>query len=292
MAAWSRRRTLAALGLSPLWANLACEKSDTKPKASTGLRIASQTVLSDEVLWDLGYKARQQVVAVSPMADDQRYSAVADQWPADIPRVSGSSEALIAEAPDLVVLASFTAAETRAMVERAGLKTLVLENFDGFDDYRQNVQKIADAIGLAPEGKDLVARFDERLAKLSTDPPQRPLVVSWTEGSVPAAKTSFHDIATAAGFENLPAKEGKSGHLQVSVEQLVTWDPEVLVVPCGNADCDAVAEEVRGRAGLRATRAARNRRVVAIPSRDLYSVGAGMLDAVERLRERGAGTTP
>ncbi|MEM7151867.1 MAG: ABC transporter substrate-binding protein [Myxococcota bacterium] len=292
MTAWSRRRALAALGLSPLWASpLACGRSNER-RAEPGRRIASQTVLSDEVLWDLGHTVRQIVVAVSPMADDTRYCRVANLWPQDIPRVSGSSEALIATAPDLVILASFTATETRTMVERAGLKTLVLDRFDGFDDYRDNVQRIADAVGASDEGKTLVAQFDERLATLSTDPPKRPQVVSWTEGSVPGANTSFHDIAVAAGFENLPAVQGKSGHLQVSVEELVTWDPEVLVVPCGVDDCDAVAAEVRGRAGLRATRAARNGRVVAIPSRDLYSVGAGMLDAVKRLREQGAGSTP
>lgn len=287
---WSRRRMLAACGLVPL---LAC--GDRAPRATPtdgAPRVASQTVLADEVLWDLGPAVHGRVVAVSPMADDVRYSRVAQQWPPEIPRAAGTSEALIALAPSLVILASFTAPETRRLLEHAGLRTLVIERFDGFMDYRANVRAIAAAVDAAPEGERVVAQFDARLAALRLEPAVRPRVVSWNEGNVPAAGTTFDDVARAAGFRNLPAEEGRRGHLQVSVEQLVAWDPDAIVVPCERSRCAASAAELADRPGLRSTRAAREGAILGIPSRDLYSTGAGMLDAVEHLRAAHPGAPP
>lgn len=280
----SRRRALQAAGALLLVA--ACgSRASSSAATGDGPRVASQTVLADEVLWDLGPEVRAKVVAVSPMADDPRYSRVVAKWPASVPRAAGTSEALIALQPTLVVLASFTAPETRSLLEQAGLGTLVLERFDGFEDYRANVRAIAAAVEAVEAGERVVAELDARLGALRLQPRVRPRVVSWNEGSVPAAGTTFDDIATAAGFVNLPAQEGRRGHLQVSLEQLVAWDPDVIVVPCGEGACDHVAAELTTRPGLGATRAVREGAVVGIPSPALYSTGAGMLDAVQRLAD-------
>lgn len=277
------------------WLCTACGDRASRTTADgSSPRIASQTVLADEVLWDLGPTVHPIVVAVSPMADDPRYSRVVGQWPPEIQRAAGTSEALLALRPTLVVLASFTAAETRQLLEQAGLRTLVLERFDGFEDYRANVRAIAAAVGAAEEGERVIAEFDARLAALRLEPGVRPRVVSWNEGSVPAAGTTFDDAAAAAGWINLPAQEGRRGHLQVSVEQLVAWDPDAIVVPCGAAPGDAKAQgsacseaaaEIAELPGLRATRAARAGAVIGVPSYALYSTGTAMLDIVQRLRD-------
>ena len=281
MSAWSRRRALGALVAAP---RLACGEGRRLPTTSPGHRVVSQTVLSDEVLWELGAEVRAQVVAVSSMADDPRYSRVVDRWPPELPRAAGTSEALLALVPDLVILARFTAAETQALIRDAGLRTLVLERFDGFADYRTNLRAIASAVEGSAAGEQLVDAFDARLAELRIDDPQGPRVLSWNDGNVPAGGTSFDDEATAAGYRNLPAEQGRRGHLQLGVEQLLAWDPDALVVPCGQDDGEAVIAELAARPGLRSLRAVRDERVIAVPSRDLYSAGAGMLDVVERLR--------
>jgi iron complex transport system substrate-binding protein len=287
---WSRRRVLPALGALPL---LACgERAPRAAVADPALRVASQIVLADEVLWDLGPPVHACVIAVSAMADDPRYSRVVDRWPPAVPRAAGTSEALLALVPTLVVLASFTAPETRRLLEQAGLRTLVLERFEGFADYRANVRAIALAVQAPDAGERLVADFDAALAALRLDPPVRPQVVSWNDGSVPGAGTTFDDVATAAGYTNLPAHADRHGHLQVSLEQLVAWDPDAIVVPCGDADCPAAAATLAAQPGLGATRAVREGAVIGVPSHALYSTGTGMLDAVRQLRDAHPGSRP
>lgn len=53
--------------------------------------------------------------------------------------VSGSSEVFIVEVFDFVILVNFIVVEICVMVECVGLKILVFECFDGFDDYCYNV---------------------------------------------------------------------------------------------------------------------------------------------------------
>ncbi len=137
-----------------------------------------------------------------------------------------------------------------------------------------------------------MADFDRRLASLRVDDPDGPLVISWNEGSVPAAGTTFDDAATAAGFRNLPSTEGRRGHLQLGLEQLVAWDPETIVVPCGDDDCDRVAKEFAARPGVRGTKAGRRGGVVGVPSSALYSTGSSMLDVVQRLADARPEPTP
>ncbi len=296
----SARSRLQRVGLLALALLTACGRSSSRaePTADGAERrtLASQTVLSDEVLWELGPNVRERVVAVSVMADDERYSAVVDRWPEAVPRLAGTSETLLSLKPGYTFVASFTAAETRALLEQHGAPTHVLDGFTGFADYRRHVADIARLAGDAAAGRALIKDFDREVAALTVTRPKRAVsAVSFNEGTIAGAETTFHDVAELAGYRNLAAARGITGHRSVSLEQLVSWNPEVIIIPCGPPSCEASERALRQRPGLAATRAARTGGVLAIPPHHLYSVGRGMLDAVRALRARhpaAADTSP
>lgn len=103
---------------------------------------------------------------------------------------------------------------------------------------------------------------------------------------VAGARTTFDDQARAAGLINIPAREGIHGHRPLPVEQLTTWNPDLIVVPC-HGDCAAARERAVETPGISATTAARTDGVLAIESRLLFSTGLAMLDTVKVLRARG-----
>jgi iron complex transport system substrate-binding protein len=248
-------------------------------------RIVSQTVISDEILWDLGQSVHARVVGVSKMADDPTYSGVAGQWPQTVPRIPGSSEALIAARPDLVVVAEFTAIETTALLQQAGIEVLRLEGFSGFDDFRRHVMRLADAVDAPQRGRALVRRFDAELQRTSVEPgPDAPTVVSWIGGTVAGANTIFDDESRAAGLINAAATGGLAGHGPVAVEQVVAWNPRILVTSCAG-DCDRARRQLAALPGLSSTAAVRGGHVVALEPRLLYSSGFGMVQVVQRLSE-------
>jgi len=286
-----RRATLCVLGLALAWLAWGCEGRDRvvarrdRPTAALPQRIVSQTVLSDEILWALGEPVRSRVVAVSIMADDERYSRVAGRWPPALPRVRGGSEQLLSIAPDLVIVADFTAAEARALLRKAGVRTLAISGFDGFDDYRRHVRELAEIVGASEAGERVIERFDRQLSEVRVDgaAERTPEILSWIDGMVAGARTTFDDAARAAGYDNVAAVHGHAGHVHLSVEQIVAWDPEYIVTTCGTIPCEQAERALASREGFSATRAAIDGHIVAIPSRHLLAVGEGMLEVVEIL---------
>ena len=255
--------------------------------------MLSQTVLGDEILWALGPESQARVVGVSVMADDPRYCRVAGRWPAEIPRLAATTEGLLARAPDLAVIASYTAPETRALLAANGVRLLELGRSPGFDDYRHDLRELATAVETGPAAAAMIAELDARLAMLAARRPAiAPGVVSWGDGYAATGATSFADIARAAGLDNLPERAGLSGHVPVAMEQLLAWDPAYIVIACPAADPDdpacpaAEAAFLASGPGLSATRAAREGGVIAIPARDLVSTSEGMLVTAELLQAR------
>ncbi len=259
-------------------------QSGAGPAAAT--RVVSQVVFADEVLFELGEATQARVIGVSALADDSRYSAVATSWPPTVSRIGGGVEAIVAARPDLVVLADFSAAETRAALADLDIATLTLSGFNGFADYRSRVRELSAAVDATDAGERVIAAFDRRLAELGRAPAADATVVSWQGGSTAGANTIFADISQAAGMTNVAAAEGWVGHVPLALERLVAWNPAYVVVPCDAPPCQAVEREVAAQPGVAATRAAREGGVIAAPSRFLYSTGSGMLDLLALLVDR------
>lgn len=262
-----------------------CKRDQAAPEHDgVPTRVISQVVDADEILWKLGPEARQRVVGISGMADDPRYSAIAGVWPDSVPRIPATSESLLAASPDLVIVSEFSAAETRALLRASGVQLLELQGFDGFDDYRGRVRVLASALSLGPEGEALVRHFDAQLAEHRRAPSSdAPAVISWVEGNVAGSGTTFDDVTRAAGLRNLAAEHGLKGHRNVPLEQVVAWNPDVVVTLCEGTDCKGTANALAQRPGWSATTAARTGRVLALPGPVLFSAGESMLQAVRRL---------
>ncbi len=283
-------RTVALL-LGWLWVVAtvgACGRSGADPQHTSTRpeRIVSQVVTSDEILWELGDEVRARVAGVSIMADDPTYSGVANSWPSSVPRVPGTSEALVAARPDLVIVASFTSPETRALLERSGIPTLLLDRFEGFADYRARVRRIAARVGAPRHARRVIERFDARLDEVRFQPIERPGVVSLIGDLVAGRNTTFDDVATAAGYRNLAAEHGIEGHRSVGLEEVVSWNPEFVVVDCPTEPCAEREAEIATIPGLSGTTAGRRAQIVAVPPRFLFSTGIDMLETVRILATR------
>ncbi len=272
--------------LSSALALAACRaRRDASGREGPPRRVVSRTVFADEVLWAFGPTIRERVVGLSPMVDDPRYSMVVDEWPAATPRLGLNPEELLALAPDLVILASFSAPEYRAAIE-ATVEILVLDDFTGFAGYLDNVRKIGEALAEPAAARGLIDRFVTRRAELEAKrPPEpaRPSVIAWDYGYVPGSQTSFADAAACAGFVNLPGREGIVGHQRVDAEQLVAWDPDWIVISCSDS-CAAATAKLATQPGFAALGAVTGGRIIAIEPPYLATVGEGMLELAARMQ--------
>lgn len=280
------RRSLIAFALALAACRGRAKPRDDGKPGKPPQRIASRTVFADEVLWALGPAVRARVVGLSPMADDPRYSMVAGEWPKTTPRLGRNPGELLALAPDLVILASFSAAEYRAAIEDK-VTVLILDDFTGFDGYLANLERLADALDEQDAVAVLRDRFVARRAELEAARPpldERPTIAAWDHGYSPGSATSFDDAASSAGFINLPAREGLSGHQRIDAEQLVAWDPEWVVVSCGERSCDQAIAKFAALPGFAGLTAVTREQVIAIAPPYLGTTGEGMLDVTATIQ--------
>ncbi len=244
-------------------------------------RVVSQTVGTDELLLALAEPA--QVAALSHLARDQNFSPVATEAAA-FPRLKDSdAESVLRFRPDLVLVASYTRAETLALLRKARVPVLLFDRFETLEDTRRNIRALGEALGRPAAAKDLLTRLDARIEALRKRllgvRPVRVLAASlqpYTAG----ADTTFQDLCDHAGALNVAAEAGLKGHAPTPSEAVLGWRPEVLVA--GGQD-PAIPAQLAAILPYKHLAAARAGKVVLLPGALLSATGHHRLDAYETL---------
>src|SRR5512141_903950 len=127
-------------------------------------RVVSQTVGTDELL--LALADPSQIAALSNLAKDPAFSPVA-KAAAGYPCLRTSdAESILKFRPDLVLIASYTRAETKALLQRTGVKLLVLDRFETLQDLYANARAIGAALGHPGRAEAAILGWRHRVAAL------------------------------------------------------------------------------------------------------------------------------
>lgn len=199
-----------------------------------GVRVVSQTVGTDELLLALAEPG--QVAALSHLADDPMFSAVAAEARA-YPKIGhGDVESVLRHRPTLVLATDFSRAELVEQVRRAGVRVRQIERYETLADAYANLRAVAEELGGgAPARAEAIIRECERRVaelarRLAGRRPVRVIAPS-TYGVIPGTATTFQDLCDHAGAENLAATlGGLRGHAAPPVERMLTWPVEQVVV--------------------------------------------------------------
>jgi iron complex transport system substrate-binding protein len=105
-----------------------------------------------------------------------------------------------------------------------------VKNANSFQDIRDIVRQVGEAVGEPARAEALLTRMDATLADLAAHPPERRLrVVAWSGGSAVPGKGSLTDaIITAAGAVNIAAQPGPA-ESSFGVEELLSAQPDALL---------------------------------------------------------------
>ena len=250
------------------------------------IRVVSQTVGSDELLLSLADPA--QVAALSELADNPNYSAVAAQAAA-FPRIpaNGDAESILRYRPTLVLCADYSRTELVTQLKRAGIPVLVFDRYATLDDAFANLRRLARELGPAAESRAeaLISEGQARVQGLKTAlagvTPKRVIAPS-TYGVMAGDGTTFQDLCDYAGAINLGATlGGLHGHASPPSEKMLTWpiDAVVLDGPDLNATL-AVFRKLPPYAYLAAVRVGR---AVRVESYQLSCVSHRRIDGYEQL---------
>ncbi|HEY2358112.1 MAG TPA: ABC transporter substrate-binding protein [Phenylobacterium sp.] len=190
-------------------------------------RIMSLNLCTDLLLLQIAPRSR--IASVTFLARDGA-RALFPGLDAGIPVNHGSAEDVVQVKPDLILDSGLGAPLTRTMAWRVGARVVEVKNADSFEDIRQTVRQVGEAVGEPERADILIRQMDATLDNLAAHPPKRRVrVVAWSGGSAVPGKGSLTDaIITAAGAVNIAAQPG-SAETSFGVEELLIANPDALL---------------------------------------------------------------
>ena len=246
------------------------------------MRIVSHTCSNTEIVCALG--AAELLVGVD--ADSDHPAEVVAGLPKLGRDLSLDTAAVLALKPDLV-LSSRTLPGHEPLVqalEAAGLRTLVCEPLRLADVYA-DIARIAEAIGRAEVGRQLVEHLREELKPRPLRGRRPRLLLEWWPKPViaPTRDSWATELIELAGGENpWGQRPGKSSPLTEA--EIFAAAPELVVMSwCGVKVENSRAELVRRRPGWQALPAVRNDQIHAISEEFLGRPGPRLLQGHQAL---------
>ncbi len=209
-------------------------RASASAAAPAPLRVVSQSVGTDELLLALAEPA--QIAALSHLARDPQFSAVAEEAAA-FPRISsGDAETILRHRPTLVLFTDFSRAELVAQVRRSGVRIWTFDRYGSLAEAHAALRSLAAELGgEAPaRAEALIAAGEARVAALQARLAERrrvPALAPTTYGVIAGRGTTFDDLCIHAGADNLASSLGRlEGFARLPTEAMLAWPVEVFVV--------------------------------------------------------------
>lgn len=206
------------------------------------------------------------IVAVTDLAADPDYSY---HWrkAQGLPFHTGLAEEIVPLKPDLIIGSRYTTGNTLQILQQLGQ---ALETFDSPGTLRET-EKFTRDIGIAvgePERAEKIINtmhkeIDQAKNMVSNKP--RLVAISYAPNGFTAGKETLkHEIIEAAGYRNLAAELGIQFYGNLSVEQLLLAQPDVIIVDEDLPNQDSLAQQFTSHPAIK--RLLGDRDITRIPS--------------------------
>jgi len=221
--------------------------------------------------------AQSKIVATDQPSKNSEFVTAVFPEILDLPAVGSKKglnvESIVAAEPDVVFI--WAGSDTEPYIEQLttqGIATVVLIP-ESLEQMKGAVALIGEIAGTAEKAQQMIDYYDDTLAMLAEKVgsiPEEERVKVYMIGSSGTFSTVPGDmyqnfIIEAAGGVNVAAEIKGGGFAEVSAEQVVAWNPDVIVAVqyCGEG-CDP--ESVKANPQLQTVKAVQNDRVYMFPS--------------------------
>jgi len=245
-------------------------------------RIVSHVPPITEILFALGQE--EKVVGGSDFCD---YPEEAKLKPSVGNYFNPSIESIIALEPNLVLTDG--PSEGIKQLDSLGVSYLVIDpkDFDGiFDD----IELLGKVTGTGGSAKKLIQDMKEDISGVTDQVKNAPRVhvlyiIDATDLNNPwtAGPGSFVDsLITMAGGENIAA-EAPGAWMQLSIEQIVSSDPEIIILPAKHGTTFTSLEVLKGHPAWRETAAVKQDKIYIIDGDLVDGYGPRIIQGLEEI---------
>jgi iron complex transport system substrate-binding protein len=243
-------------------------------------RIVSTSLMTDRLLIELCEPTRIRAVsraAAERARDGYRYRGL------DLVDGFGPVEGILALKPDLVLMNRFGAQTSAQRLRGAGVVVFDLGELRGESTLVDIALSLGELLGEPERARRFIDGFQGRMRRVSAGLGVRPrkramfLSVLGPDLQCGTRGTSYHDILTAAGLQDVAARDYRDWPA-LSAEQVLALAPEIVVTRAG------ASGRICGYPGMDHLAPCRGEgRIVEIPGELLDEAGPSMLEAAELL---------
>ena len=267
-------------GLRPALCLAAALVSAVAGAAPAPQRIVSMNLCLDSVLVEL--VPHEHILALSQYSRDPWRSTIA-AIARELPYTNETAEEVVALKPDLVITSRHSAIATRNALRRVGVRFELFGVPGTVAESFSQIRQLAGLLQRQEQGEALIARIEEAIARARPAPGARIITAAvYQPGGMSAgAGTVTSELMEIAGLHNVAVDYGIEDYRPLSLEQLISAPPQILLVGETTRGAPTHAERVVHHRALRALQSRMLRE--SFPARLIYCSGPTMIDALDAL---------
>lgn len=250
--------------------------------AAVPQRIASLNLCTDQLVLMLVPRARIASVTDWAVRPESSYMAAAAQG---IPTNHGLAETALAQNPDLILAGEYTDTTMLNLLRQLGYRVEVVKVPRNFDDARAYILRVGDLVGESAAAQKLLAAMDARLQRIDAEVKQRSplLAAAYAPNGLTVGRGAvLAQIIERAGWRNLGSELQISGYGQLSLEQLLIAQPQLLVLDVtAESSAGSIAHRYLTHPALESVM--QHARIVTMPPSLSECVGPMTVDAIDLL---------
>ena len=272
----------------------ACSKEDNSAQTSNEAEGNGETVKSQFPLTITDFLGREitiekepeRIVSLAPSVTELIFAVGAgdrvvgvteyDTYPEevkDLPNVGGfkgpNIELITAQEPDIVFASTLSGKEEMETLEKMGIPVVVIEA-KSIDNIYESIEMLGKITNKEEKAQTIVNEMKSKIQEISNKVKDRPKIKvfhlidingNWTAGS----GTFIHELINLAGGQNIA--EDTEGWVQYSIEELVSKNPDAIVMPSYAGD----VETIKNMEGYKETNAVKNNNIYVVSNDDIIS---------------------
>lgn len=168
------------------------------------------------------------LVAVSALADDDRYSHISDKVK-NLQKVTFNAEMIYALDPSLVLASNFSSAKTKSALEKLGVNVRLISFARSVEDIEKNIFILGELLNAESQAQELTSLL--KSPKVNAKHVKQVIALQYsTNRFVHGHNSLISSIIRQSGFKSYSEFLGYNEGRYISAEALVKSAPDVLIL--------------------------------------------------------------
>lgn len=245
-------------------------------------RIVSLELPTDNLVLELA--SPENILAVSSGTHQEAFSMRAEQAKRHKAIERPAAETLYALQPDLVIFGTWGSRQSYDMLKQLGIRVHRTRYSQSWQDIFENIKELGELLGEPERAQTLIksmrTRLEELEQKVSGLPKKRALycigkIHTFGKNSV------YDDMMRSAGVINIAAQAGLEGLGQLSIEEVVLAQPDILIFSDYHKDSPSLSRELLNHPAFK--KLSTRTTILELPARKLNGIDNYLVDCAEAL---------